>query len=306
MKHVFCLTLALLLVLTGCGRVATGTEEGVGSPGGASSQALPPEVSSGVAPEAGSGAAPEISAPQPEIPQPEVTVTPSVEENRTDGSGTVLLRFSYNTAAVSIPGYEGAAEAIQRELDGWVETLKARAEELETVRGEDEFFDGEYYLEGELTVTREDSGIISVQIRQSEYAGGAHGSTCCYGITYDTATGQRLTLATLGEGVRGAAVQRCQALAQLVEEKREGFFFEGYLDGVSSSVVTDTTFWMTEGGVLFVDNEYVLQPYAGGTLYFYLPYSDLREVMDERYLLPGAGGDAASVTLFSTDVYTLE
>lgn len=253
------------------------------------------------------GTAPAESDPTAQTWTPTVTVSETVQTTRTDESGeTVLLDFSYNTVTVSIPGNEAAAAAIQADLDAQLNKLMATADELVQTRTEDEFYDGEYALIGVYTLTRADSGAISFRYKLTEYMGGAHESSEISGVSYDTATGARLTLATLGEGVREAATEPCQLLTQTVADNNEGFFFDGYLEGVESSVVTDDTFWLTADGLVFIDNEYVLQSYAAGTLEYLVPYSALADVLNEAYALSGTEGAQASVTLADGTVYTLE
>lgn len=238
---------------------------------------------------------------------PEVTVSETVKTERSDESdGTTLLSFSYNTVTVTIPGNEAAAEAIQAELDARLAELQETANELVEERAADEYFDLEYYLSGTYTLTRADSGVISLRYEVTQYLGGAHQSCEISGVSFDTATGERLTLAALGEGVQEAAVETCQLLTQKVADANEDFFFDGYLEGVESSVVTDNTFWLTADGIAFIDNEYVLQAYALGTLEYLVPYSAVSDVLEEAYFRSGTEGTGASVALSDGTSYTLE
>lgn len=307
MKHPLCrilpAALAAALLLAGCGRTAAGT----GDPGGSASPSL-----SAAQGEEGSQSSVGTPPEQPEQPEerteaePQAAASELVEDNRTDEDGSLLLTYRHNTVTVSIPGNEEAAAVIQADLDSQSAALALRADELELSRREAPFSGGEYYLEGRYTVTRADSGVISLLYCETSYAGGVHGSTVFWGYTYDTATGQRLTLSALGEDLKKTADGLCQALAQQVEAYQPGFFFEGYLEGVSSSVVTDDTFWMTDTGLQFVDNEYVLQSYAGGTLQFFLPYGALQGALEERYFLAVEEEEPASVSMSDGKTYTQE
>lgn len=311
MKRVFCLilTVALALSLAACG--ARTQEEGTLSAD--SHSVLQPEkpASSVAQPEQGytSSVDPEVFAAAPEQPSsmtpesvPQVEIT-TVADDRTGETGDAYLLFSYDVAKVEVPGNEAAAAAIQAGLDALTEDILEQAELMSAGGPEDEGMGTPYFLKQTLSVTRLDTAVLSIQVRLETYLGGAHGSVLYTGLSFDPSTGARLTLESLGSGVKDASVASVTALADVIAADQESFFFSEYQEGIVTSVVTDDFFYLTEDGIVFVDNEYNLQSYAGGVVFFTVGYDGLADSLDARFALPGA---PSSAVLSDGSRYTLE
>jgi hypothetical protein len=93
------------------------------------------------------------------------------------------------------------------------------------------------------------------------------------------------------------------ALAEQVEVVNPGFFFTGFRDGVSLYVVQDSYFYLSEDGLVFADNEYTLQSYAAGPVFFTISYSDLDGILDARFT--SASTAASQAETADGGIYTL-
>lgn len=241
------------------------------------------------------------TAPEGQAALPTVTFI-TVQEDQTDEDGTLLVEFAYDSATVTIPGNDKAAQAIQQDLASIQEDARQDAAEMAADKLDSDFT-GNYYLKQSFTVTRADAAIISILITYTSYQGGAHGSTVYSGVTYDAATGSRLTLASLGSGVTQKAADTVLALAEQVELVNPGFFFTGFRDGVSRYVVQDSYFYLSENGLVFADNEYTLQSYAAGPVFFTVSYGDLNGILDARFM--GSTTAASQAETADGGIYTL-
>lgn len=122
--------------------------------------------------------------------------------------------------------------------------------------------------------------LVSLEIEDSSYLGGAHPISLVEYVTYDLATGEPLALGDLIEDGRRAELReraerrfrqarRLQPADDLVEE---GFFLE---DGF----VLNDNFAVTGAGLAFHYQPYEIGPYALGPTNFTVPWSDLEGVV---------------------------
>ncbi len=123
-----------------------------------------------------------------------------------------------------------------------------------------------------------DDKIISIVFTQSDYTGGAHGNVWSYGVTFDTATGERLYLESLGDdhtAFRQMILDSLTIQASL-PVYQDQYLFEGADADIESSLLNDSACWYFDrSGISFISNPYVLGPYASGTFEFNISYEDL-------------------------------
>ncbi len=135
-----------------------------------------------------------------------------------------------------------------------------------------------YTADFSYTLKRCDDKIISVVFTQSDYTGGAHGNVWSYGVTFDTATGERLYLESLSDD---SAAFHQMILSDLTDQAalpvyRDEYLFEGADADIDSSLLNDSACWYFDrSGISFISNPYVLGPYASGTFEFHIPYERL-------------------------------
>ena len=220
------------------------------------------------------------------------------DESRED----VKYTYEYEQPIVSISGNEEAQNAIQGDLDSYIDSF---LDSLESGDFGVVYEDGieTSYQDVEMQVLRADEQVISIMMTNEGYDGGAHGWLTMEYFNYFTATGEKITFDKLGEGFRERAEQLLRVKAKQMQQE-EQCFFEDYqdsiplvvLDGtedrneVYTSVYGDTwsdmasepmipTFYITDTGFGFTSGQYVLQPYAGGIIDFTFTAADFGDTL---------------------------
>lgn len=306
MKQILSLLLcaALSLSFVACGKPAT--NRAAASDGSASASGSISEQA-------------DVSAP---AAVPTVTVTPT-EASEYAEDGGFLLDCAYDKPEISMAD-EKIQKAIQQDLDAAITTfLLTRDYYIDLSCDEySRFSSGEestwfptdedgnylpYYLHLTVTPTRVDQKVISILLNTSTYTHGAHGMNNIYALNYDTETGERLTFDALGENFRSTAMEL--VLARADEIAAEGIandgqspFFDDYAENIQTVVLDGTepasvawgieseepcdtaTYYLTSKNVVFVSNQYNLQPFASGVIEFEIPYESFGEALNPHYL----------------------
>ena len=154
-----------------------------------------------------------------------------------------------------------------------------------------------YSLTRETSVARLDDVVVSFRYSDYAFTGGVHGYTAEYGMTYDMVSGEQLTLASLTHD-EWALKEVCrqyilEVLAQEDLEYKNGLFpdYMSYLDVVLKNWV------LTDEGLQFIAQPYVIAAYAVGTLRITVPYDRIAHVLDEQWVPKAPTREAGSVTV---------
>lgn len=213
--------------------------------------------------------------------------------------GTVLMNLSYQTFQVKYPAESEAQKAIQADLDQVVTDFKASAKENESAAKEDykqfladggkkeEFHTYSMELTGQ--PQRQDNGVVSILFSIYQYTGGAHGSLVTFGKNYDAKTGKALTMQDLGDGVGDLAIDNAVKFVNAIQDSDNTIFFDKVTaeDEYVRSMLEEGNFYLSENGLVLIDGEYLLQPYAAGIVEFTTSYDDLAGKLKEEYALTG-------------------
>lgn len=141
-----------------------------------------------------------------------------------------------------------------------------------------------YTVNQEYAIQRIDDMIFSSIEVVYAYIGGAHGSSIQSGVNYNMQTGEVLTLAELSDDYDAFLTYCTEQLLTLADARqaKEAVFFEGYQDNISQ-IITDDTFYFSKEGLCFISQEYMLQPYAAGTITLCIPYENLKGYLKDEY-----------------------
>lgn len=141
-----------------------------------------------------------------------------------------------------------------------------------------------YSLTRETSVARLDDAVASFRYSDYAFTGGVHGYTAEYGMTYDMVSGEQLTLASLTHD-EWALKEVCrQYLTEALADEDAAYYnalfpdYKDYLDVVLKNWV------LTESGLQFIAQPYVIAAYAAGTLRFTVPYDRIAHVLDEKWI----------------------
>ncbi len=155
-----------------------------------------------------------------------------------------------------------------------------------------------YALERETSVGRLDDAVVSFRYTDYVFNGGVHGNTYEYGMTYDMVSGEHMTLSSLTEDEAGLKLVCRQHLLDVMNAEdfpnRENLMegFENQLDSVMKNWV------LTDEGLQFIAQPYIISTYAMGTLRITVPYEKIAHVLLEKWhpVEKGHGGGSVSVT----------
>lgn len=232
------------------------------------------------------------------------------DESRKD----VKYTYEYEQPIVSISGNEEAQNAIQSDLDSYIDDFLGSLESGYFGVVYEDGAETSYQAVG-MQVLRADEQVISIMMTNEGYDGGAHGWFTMEYFNYFTATGEKITFDKLGEGFRERAEQLVKVKAKQMQQE-EQCFFEDYqksiplvvLDGtedrneVYTSIYGDTwsdmesepmipTFYITDTGFGFTSGQYVLQPYAGGIIDFNFTAADFGDALEADIFTDAGAGE---------------
>lgn len=158
-----------------------------------------------------------------------------------------------------------------------------------------------YALERKTSVARLDDAVVSFRYTDYVHNGGAHGNTYEYGMTYDMVSGEHMTLESLTDDEAGLRLVCRQHLLDVLTAEdfphREGLIegFENQLDSVMKNWV------LTDEGLQFIAQPYIITPYALGTLRITVPYEKIAHVLREKWLPAEKGHGGGTVSVSQTD-----
>ncbi len=148
----------------------------------------------------------------------------------------------------------------------------------------DESFPSWYAYNQEYSIQRIDDLVFSAIETIASYSGGAHGSQIQSGVNYNMQTGNTLSLTDLSSDTDAFLSYCSEQLIALADIKQaeENVFFDGYKEHIYD-IITDNTFYFSREGLCFISQEYVLQPYAAGTITLCIPYENLKGYLKDEY-----------------------
>ena len=218
------------------------------------------------------------------VPVAEIEVNEVHKSYVQQGTGTVLANVS-----LSVPTATGISGA-DAYYAQWLEDMRFYIDQdivsLEDYLAEDEGpFYGPYEYDASFQVTRNDGVLLSIARECYYYTGGAHGGTSYWGETYIVESGARLSASDL------FAVPFDVAMGQVyarVLEKMDAEVLDGlYGDDPEDCLKDDwdsADFYFTDTGVVFFWQEYAIAPYAAGPQIYELPYAEVADLLNPKWL----------------------
>lgn len=252
-------------------------------------------------------AKPDASQSQEPAMEPgEVTISyeSDLSEHRADENdpdSPVIFRYNNTIPTVSIQGGEDQAAAINAALRADAEAFKngggdegrvSSAEVLEMARDRYEnnpefftVFGGNYDMERIMREVRDTGQTLTLVYEDYYFLGGVHPSTRIMSRNFDVTRGEPLTLDGLSpqpEKFREFLEQSVLDQIHSGEVAEEGFF-EDYEEKVSE-LLENQQWYFDENGLTVFANAEDLGPYAMGMLFFPIEYTQIAEMIHEKYL----------------------
>lgn len=137
-----------------------------------------------------------------------------------------------------------------------------------------------------LTNPRADDKVLSLIYNSYSETGGAHGFSSFDGANFDVETGELLSFEAIATDYDSFSNKVLTSIINEIEVKaQEIYIFEGYEDTIYSLWYDNTTAWyMSDAGFVFIYSPYTLASYADGSIVVEVPYEDVDDYMDNKYL----------------------
>ena len=131
--------------------------------------------------------------------------------------------------------------------------------------------------------------MVSILFYSYAYCGGAHGSLTTFARNYDAKTGKVLTMEDFGEEVSSLVTDNAVKFINAIQDTDDAFFYDKVkaTDESVQSMLETGSFYLSQDGLVLIDGQYLLQPYAAGIVEFTTSYDDLRGKLNDEYSLPG-------------------
>ena len=264
-------------------------------------------------------ATPEAQPKDTPAPEAEGNLIVTVEKTELEAydpqnGETLILRFSYDTPRVISETAPAAAQAINEYLavldeayytgddfgDGYgtgYNNMLTMAEDnyIFMVESQMEYPSYEYTADRTATVVRNDNRVLTVCYNDYTYTGGAHGMYSARYYNFDPSTGVVLSLSDLSAdepAFKAYLTDRMAALAQTdetIQSQIDGFVDPADYDSAFSSLLRDGSWFLGYDGLTVVSDLYEISSYADGLVSFVIPYDQLTEYLDARYLPTNMG-----------------
>ena len=221
------------------------------------------------------------------------------KQNLTAKDGTEVLVSKSTAYDIVYPEASDAQKAIQKDLEQVVADFHkdSNKQEEDAQTYYQEFLKGggkkeaftPYTFELTCKPLRADNNVVSILFYSYAYCGGAHGSLTTFARNYSAKTGNVLTMEAFGEEVSSLVTDNAVKFINAIQDTDDAFFYDKVkaADESVQSMLETGSFYLSQDGLVLIDGQYLLQPYAAGIVEFTTSYDDLRGKLNDEYSLPG-------------------
>ena len=283
--------LILCLALVGCGREAPAAP-----PVDNGAISTPPAEQPKVEQPSPQPVTPPVEEPVPADPLPGEQVAPVVPEITPDSNNVITHNANNETVFQLDLNLISCADLPK--IDTYYKTMCADLKALYALSGDEATRQqAEYQTMGyeflpwaasvNAEVTRNDGVTLSVLREIYENLGGAHPMVTYQAETFDVASQGRLLLGNLFTVSEDVYFPRLRDMILSQMDKQETENGVAYYDSAREQLMTlldPMDFALTEDCLLIFYNEYALAPHAAGPQLFYLPLSELSDILLPQYI----------------------
>ena len=275
-----------------------------------------------------------VSTPESALPQHVIVSLEKHSEEHYDpqNGDTLILSFSYETPRVYIEGRPEASNAVNEYIATVDETyytgndygIGDSGDEYAMPSGVNGMLEMatdnySYAVENGLTdmpleyssdrtarVERIDSRVLSMVYTTYTYTGGAHGNYFDTAYTFDTESGEYVTLEMLSDNVDELKAFLADYMTRLYAEDKDGYYSErifadmvpdGDVNSAIAALARDGSWYFNEQGMVIFSSVYELGPYAAGIVDFVIPYGELSGHINDKWLPAERTAENGSFTL---------
>ncbi len=172
-----------------------------------------------------------------------------------------------------------------KEFCARLEEESAESEEYNNNLVDDGTYNQLYYTDYKQPVLRRsDDKVVSINLVQYAYSGGAHGGEIDYTYNFDTQTGKLLDFTDLGD-ISAEVKAYIFSYIDANENIKESLF-EEYKDTIETDFSDNTCslpFYLDGRGLTVIFPQYEIAPYATGKVFITVPYEEIKS-FEQKYL----------------------
>lgn len=224
---------------------------------------------------------------------PEVTFTDYSQDIQDPDTGALLLAVTENCPVISIPENEAVAEMMNMVFQELHENNQAiiqedivDAKDAYQALSEEELASWSGYGYGlSYKVMYASTRILSIEAESYEWQGSASPNTWSSSYCFDVTNGTLLYLADIftDKAEAGKIVEK-HILDTITKEPYKDALMEDY-ESYVSDILTEDVFYLNEKGLVVICNPNMVTIGAAGVIEIEIPYKELKDVMNERYVL---------------------
>lgn len=224
---------------------------------------------------------------------PEVTFTDYSQDIKDEDSGVLMLSVMENCPVISIEENQDIAQRMnmvfeQQHVTNQDEITRKAQEAKDYYKGlseEETAAWGGYGYGMNYKLMYASTRILSLEAESYDWQGSAHPNTWTSSYCFDVTTGDLLYLAdilTNEEEARKIVSQHI--LDTITKDPYKDALLDDY-ESYVSDVLTENTFYLNDKGLVVICNPYMVTAYVAGTIEVVVPYEELKDVMNEKYII---------------------
>lgn len=224
---------------------------------------------------------------------PEVTFTDYSQDIKDEDNGVLMLSVMENCPVISIEENQDIAQRMnmvfeQQHVANQDEiTRKAQeAKDYYKSLSEEEAAAWSGYGYGmNYKVMYASTRVLSMEAEGYDWQGSTHPNTWTSSYCFDVTTGDLLYLADiLTDEEEARKIVSQHILDTITKDPYKDALLDDY-ESYVSDVLTENTFYLNEKGLVVICNPYMVTAYVAGTIEVEVPYEELKDVMNEKYLI---------------------
>ncbi len=215
---------------------------------------------------------------------------PPVTENLTHDDGTVLFQYTYQNMSLVLNKPQVADKIIVdflNRVDGTRQAAESTSEMAKTAYAGDKNW-SPYLYHITYSPTRIDHKVLSLYGNNVVFSGAGHPEITCVSASYDLATGDVLTLASIMQKDATTDMFRDLVLDGLTEMAEGDYLYDNYKQTVTNRFKADASqdeaWYFTQTGLCFYFAPYEIAPYSSRVVTVEIPYEKLRNLIHIDYL----------------------
>lgn len=168
-----------------------------------------------------------------------------------------------------------------------------------------------YYGQDVNKVARADEKVLSILYSTHSFSGGAHGEYVDRGYSFDTETGEHITMDMLSADTEALKAFLHSYMLSLYEADENGYyservieenFLEGTVSDAFAALLREGSWYLSDKGMVIFSDIYELGPYAAGICEFTVPYAQLAAYIDAKWMPVERKGQGSFSILPQSDI----